>query len=116
MKLTQNRQQRTTTLNPGRVSNTLQGGGGFKHILRRQHRLQFLKWFKTSLRMITFESSRLTNVNMVLYYEEAKTRATDTMCCVTVGDPWTSKHHHWKSEAKDHQLSPSKPGIPFSPN
>ena len=33
------------------------------------------------------------------------------MCCVTVGgDPWTAKHHHWKSEAKgDNQLSPVGP-------
>ena len=30
---------------------------------------------------------------------------TDTTCCVTVGDPWTAKQYHLKSEAKeDHQL------------
>ena len=28
------------------------------------------------------------------------------VCCVTVGDLWTAKQHHWKSEAKeDHKLS-----------
>ena len=28
---------------------------------------------------------------------------------MTVGDPWTAKQHHWKSETKeDHQLSKNK--------
>ena len=27
--------------------------------------------------------------------------STDTMFCMTVGDPWIAKEHHWKSEAKD---------------
>ena len=36
--------------------------------------------------------------------------STDTMCCVTDGDPWSAKQHHWKSQAKeDHQLSPGGP-------
>ena len=31
-------------------------------------------------------------------------------CCMTVGDPWTAKQHHLKSEAKeDHQLRPGEP-------
>ena len=31
----------------------------------------------------------------------------DTTCCMTDGDPWSVKQHHWNSEAKeDHQLSP----------
>ena len=32
------------------------------------------------------------------------------MCCMTDGDPWSVKQHHWKSEAKeDNQLSPCGP-------
>ena len=27
--------------------------------------------------------------------------STDTKRCVTGGDPWTAKQHHWKSEAKE---------------
>ena len=36
--------------------------------------------------------------------------STDAVCGVTDGDPWSAKHHSWKSEAKeDHQLSPGGP-------
>ena len=36
--------------------------------------------------------------------------STDTMCCITDGDPWSVKQHHCKSEAKeDNQLSPGGP-------
>ena len=34
----------------------------------------------------------------------------DATYCLTDGDTWTVKQHHWKSEAKkDHQLSPGGP-------
>ena len=36
--------------------------------------------------------------------------STETTCCVTDGDPWSAKQHHWKYEAnEDHQLSPGGP-------
>ena len=36
--------------------------------------------------------------------------STDITCCMTVGDPWSAKQHHGKSEAKEgHQLSPGGP-------
>ena len=36
--------------------------------------------------------------------------STNTTCCVTVGDPLSSKQHSWKSEAnEDHQLNPGGP-------
>ena len=34
--------------------------------------------------------------------------STDT-CCTRDGDPWSAKQHHWKFEAKDHQLSSGGP-------
>ena len=32
--------------------------------------------------------------------------STDTTYCMRDGDPWAAKQHHWKSEAKGHQLNP----------
>ena len=41
-------------------------------------------------------------INHIQNYEEAKMRTH----CMTDGDPWTAKQHHWKSEAKDDSLAP----------
>ena len=32
--------------------------------------------------------------------------STATTYCVTVGDHWTAKQHHWKSEAKRSLVEP----------
>ena len=40
---------------------------------------------------------------------------TETTCCMTDGDPWSVKPNHWKSEAKDHQLSPVDEELRYQP-
>ena len=41
-------------------------------------------------------------INHVLILRRRKDKdSTDTMCCVTDGDPWSAKKQHWKSEAKE---------------
>ena len=41
-------------------------------------------------------------INHVLILGRSKDDdSTDTMCCVTYGDPWSAKQHSWKSEAKE---------------
>ena len=49
-------------------------------------------------------------INHVLILRSSEDEeSTDTACCMADGDPWSAKQHHWKSEAKDHQLSPDGP-------
>ena len=54
------------------------------------------------------ESSRLTN--KIWFNTMKKQRRGLNRYNVTVGDSWTAKQQHWKSEAnEDHQLSPGGP-------
>ena len=46
----------------------------------------------------------------IIPYKSKDEDSTDTTCGVTVGDHWTAKQHHLKSEAKeDRWLSPGGP-------
>ena len=87
----------------------------FKHVLRRQPRPQFGKWYKTiiwlfSLHDIPLTRQYIVTVNKLSCFNTIRSKdedSTDTTFCVTDGDPWSAKQPYWKSKAKeDHQLSP----------
>ena len=37
--------------------------------------------------------------------------SNDTICCVTVGNPWEIKQYHWKSEANEDHLPSNRQRI-----
>ena len=71
--------------------------------------MKLVKHFQLKIVIFTAVKNRCILHGRVFVMRSKDEDSAQTMCCVTVEDPWTAKQHQWKSKAnEEHRLSPSR--------